>query len=71
MPAIFHYCELKFISYSNEGTPRQPAHVHAEKEDTEATFWLFPKVRVAYNDGYNARARSRRDKSRSDRQGME
>jgi hypothetical protein len=29
--------------------------VHVEKNDIEAKFWLRPDVRVAYNDGYEAR----------------
>ena len=35
--------------------PREPVHVHIEKDDLEAKFWLQPEVRVAYNDGYDAR----------------
>ena len=30
-------------------------HIHVEKDNVEAKFWLFPGVRVAYNDGYDAR----------------
>ena len=37
------------------GTPREPVHIHVEKDDLEAKFWLIPEVRVAYNDGYDAR----------------
>lgn len=55
MPVIFRYRGFKFFFYSNEGTPREPAHVHAEKDDLEAKSWLIPEVRVAYNDGYDAR----------------
>ena len=32
-----------------------PQHVHIEKDDLEAKFWLQPEIRVAYNDGYDAR----------------
>jgi hypothetical protein len=35
--------------------PREPIHVHVEKGDQEAKLWLIPEVRVAYNDGYDAR----------------
>jgi len=35
--------------------PREPVHIHVEKNDMEAKFWLKPEVRVAYNDGYEAR----------------
>lgn len=30
-------------------------HVHVEKNDMEAKFWLRPEVVLAYNDGYDAR----------------
>jgi hypothetical protein len=30
-------------------------HIHVEKDEVEAKFWLKPEVRVAYNDGYSAR----------------
>ena len=55
MPVIVRYRGFKFFFYSNEGTPREAVHVHAEKDDLEAKFWLIPEVRVAYNDGYDAR----------------
>ena len=56
MPVIFRYRGFKFFFYSNEGTPREPIHVHVEKDDVEAKFWLLPEVRVAYNDGFDARS---------------
>ncbi len=55
MPIIFRYRGFRFFFYSNEGTPREPIHVHVEKDSVEAKFWLIPEVRVAYNDGYDAR----------------
>jgi hypothetical protein len=55
MPLVFRLRGFKFFFYSNEGTPREPVHVHVEKGDAEAKFWLKPEVRVAYNDGYSAR----------------
>ena len=30
-------------------------HIHVEKDGLEAKFWLIPEIRVAYNDGYDAR----------------
>jgi len=30
-------------------------HIHVERDDVEAKFWLKPEVRLAYNDGYDAR----------------
>jgi len=55
MLVIFRYRGFKFFFYSNEGTPLEPVHIHVEKDNVEAKFWLIPEVRVAYNDGYDAR----------------
>jgi len=55
MPVVFREQGFRFFFYSNEGTPREPVHIHVEKDNVEAKFWLFPGVRVAYNDGYDAR----------------
>ncbi|MDR3792966.1 MAG: DUF4160 domain-containing protein [Terracidiphilus sp.] len=55
MPEVFRERGFRFFFYSNEGSPREPVHIHVEKEGIEAKFWLRPAVRVAYNDGYDAR----------------
>jgi hypothetical protein len=55
MPEVFRERGFRFFFYSNEGSPREPLHVHVERGDEEAKFWLDPSVRVAYNDGYDAR----------------
>ena len=55
MPTVFHDRGFRFFFYSNEGSPREPVHIHVEKDTFEAKFWLEPELRLAYNDGYNAR----------------
>ena len=55
MPVVFQYHGFRFFFYSNEGTPREPLHIHVIKDNVEAKFWLEPELRLAYNDGYNAR----------------
>jgi len=55
MPTVFLHRGFRFFFYANEGTPREPVHIHVEKDGVEAKFWLRPDVRVAYNDGYDAR----------------
>ncbi len=55
MPTVFLERGFRFFFYANEGTPREPVHIHVEKGGLEAKFWLRPDVRVAYNDGYDAR----------------
>jgi hypothetical protein len=55
MPVVFRYRGFRFYFYSNEGDPREPAHIHVRHGRDEAKFWLSPDVRVAYNDGFDAR----------------
>ncbi len=55
MPEVFRERGFRFFFYSNEGSPREPLHIHVEKDNVEAKFWLKPEIRVAYNDGYDAR----------------
>ena len=56
MPTVFHERGFRFFFYSNEGTPREPMHIHVQKDDGEAKFWLSPVVHLAYNDGYDGRS---------------
>jgi hypothetical protein len=55
MPTVLRIRGFRFFFYSNEGIPREPAHIHVERDRWEAKFWLRPEVQLAYNDGYNAR----------------
>ncbi len=52
---VLRYPGFKFRFYSNGGSPREPVHVRAEKDEEEGKFWIKPGARVAYNDGYDAR----------------
>jgi hypothetical protein len=47
MPVVFRYKGLRFFFYSNEGRPRELAHVHVRSGGSEAKLWLEPQVRVA------------------------
>ncbi|KAA6456854.1 DUF4160 domain-containing protein [Acidobacteria bacterium AB60] len=55
MPTVFWERGFRFFFYSNEGAPREPVHIHVEKDGCEAKFWLNPAVQLAYNDGYPSR----------------
>jgi hypothetical protein len=55
MPTVFYERGYRFFFYSNEGSPREPVHIHVERDSHEAKFWLHPAVRVAYNDGFDSR----------------
>ena len=51
MPVVFRQDGFKFFFSANEGSPREPVHIHVRKTGMEAKFWLTPVVRVAYNEG--------------------
>lgn len=54
MPVVFRHDGFKFFFYSNEGDPREPAHVHVRKGSGTAKFWLAP-VSLASSRGFDAR----------------
>ena len=55
MPVIFRSGGFRFFFYANEGTPREPVHIHVERGEQQAKFWLRPEISIAYNDGFSAR----------------
>ena len=52
MPTILRVGGLRFFFYSREGS--EPPHVHVERDDGVAKFWLRP-VRLASSHGLRAR----------------
>ena len=55
MPVVFRHKGFRFLFYANEGSPREPVHIHVLRDGIDAKFWLWPEVQLAYNDGFNAR----------------
>ena len=55
MPVVFRHGNVRFHFFSNEGTPREPVHIHAESSDGEAKFWLHPDVTIARSAGFTRR----------------
>jgi len=51
MPTILRIGPYRFHFYSRE--PNEPPHVHVERDDLEAKFWLDP-VSLAKNYGFSA-----------------
>ena len=41
MPTVFRERGFRFFFYSNEGSPREPVHIHVEKADLEAKFLMM------------------------------
>jgi hypothetical protein len=55
MPVVFRYNGVRYFFYSNEGSPREPVHIHAQRGDAEAKWWLRPDVVVADSRGFDRR----------------
>jgi hypothetical protein len=50
MPTVLRIGPYRFHFYSRE--PNEPPHIHIERDDNEAKFWLEP-VAVAKNYGFS------------------
>jgi hypothetical protein len=51
MPTVLRVGPYAFYFYSHE--PHEPAHVHVDRDDRSAKFWLGP-VGLARNFGFHA-----------------
>ena len=51
MPAVFRSGAYRFYFYSHE--PSEPHHIHVDRDDLSAKFWLEP-VQLARNFGFRA-----------------
>jgi hypothetical protein len=47
MPKVFEVDGYRGFFFSNEGEPREPAHIHVKKGEGEAKFWIAPSVELA------------------------
>jgi hypothetical protein len=54
MPVIFYHRGYRFFFFSNEGTPREPMHVHVRKGKQIAKFWIDPLVQLAESYGFSS-----------------
>ena len=54
MPIVFTYRGIKFFFFSNEGTPREPIHIHVRNGVKLAKFWVEPAVALAESWGYSS-----------------
>lgn len=51
MPTVFRSGPYRFYFYSHE--PHEPPHIHIDRDDCSAKFWLDP-VQLAANFGFRA-----------------
>lgn len=54
MPVVLRYRGYRFFFYSNEGSPREPIHIHVLVTEGEAKFCLHPEPHLADSEGFNA-----------------
>ena len=54
-PIVFRDKGFRFLFFSNEGSPREPLHVHVRSADGDAKYWLKPAVGLADSSGFDAR----------------
>ena len=55
MPVVFRYKGFRFFFYSNEGDPLEPLHIHVQKAEAVAKFWLEPEPAIAEAYGFSSR----------------
>ncbi len=56
MPVVSRQDGFRFLFYANEGSPVSGCASIVLRDGIDAKFWLWPQVRPAYNDGFNAKA---------------
>lgn len=54
MPVVLRKGGLRFFFFSDEGRPREPAHVHVKGADCDAKIWLEQEISVADSFGFNS-----------------
>lgn len=52
MPTVLRSGPFRFFFYAGDGD--EPPHVHVERDDSEAKFWLDP-IRLARSHGFTAK----------------
>jgi hypothetical protein len=55
MPEIFRFRGYRFFFFSNEGSPREPMHVHVRKDNKLEKFWVRPNIVLAESFGMSSK----------------
>jgi hypothetical protein len=55
MPVVFRHGGLRFYFFSNEGSPREPPHIHVLGGGRDAKIWIEPEPTIAESYGFNSR----------------
>lgn len=54
MPVVFRERGLSYFFFSNEGSPREPPHIHVKGADRDAKIWLDPEISIAESFGFSS-----------------
>jgi Domain of unknown function (DUF4160) len=54
MPVVFRDGGLRYFFFSNEGSLREPRHIHVKGGGRDAKIWLEPEVAIAESYGFNS-----------------
>jgi hypothetical protein len=60
MPTILRITGIRFFFFSNEGD--EPPHIHVERAEGYAKYWLLPEVILAWSLRFRKRDRTRLQK---------
>ena len=60
MPTVLKISGFRFFFFSNEG--EEPPHIHVERAEGYAKFWLLPDVSLAWSRLFKPRERTRLQK---------
>lgn len=52
---MFSWRGYRFHFFSNEGSPLEPCHIHVQKNENRAKYWLEPLVSLEYNYGFTSK----------------
>ncbi len=55
MPVVLRWKGYRFFFYSNEGDPREPVHIHIQKAEALAKFWVKPIVELDHSYGLSSK----------------
>jgi hypothetical protein len=55
MPVVLRHDGYRLFFYSDEGSPREPPHIHVRQGEREVKLWLRRGLPQAYNYGFSSR----------------
>ena len=55
MPKVFSWHGYRLHFFSNEGNPLEPCHIHIQKNENRAKYWIEPNIIIDYNYGFTSK----------------